>query len=113
MALKILVLNRNQRVSENARKVVVGHDDAALQGERSYDAVLVVVKLGHGTGAVVLQFLHLGQPGGVHQQTARRGPHGDRQQHEDSEQHSPDQLFAPNLDRGQVFEESLHGLRSE
>src|SRR5271165_4429793 len=56
VTFKILVFGGNQGVAQHLGKIVVGVNDAPLQRELADDAVLVIVELGDGAGAVVLQF---------------------------------------------------------
>ena len=70
--VEIFVFNRNQRVAQHRREIVVADDHAALQRERSDDAAVIVVKFGDGTGPVSFQGVDLRQVGGVDEQTARR-----------------------------------------
>ena len=70
--VEILVFDRDQRVAENFRIIVIGGDDAALQREGADDSALSVIEFGDGAGAVTFEFFDLWQVRRVDQQQARR-----------------------------------------
>src|SRR5262249_15814422 len=84
---------------------------AALQGERSDGAALVVVEVGGGAGAIALQLLNLGKISGVDEQQPgqRTNQRGDQDQK--SEEHTANDLAAGNLDLGKVLVQGFHGVR--
>ena len=71
--VKILVFDRDQRIAENLRIVVIAGDDAALQREGADDSALSVVEFGDGTGTVTFELFNLGQAGRIHEQQSNGG----------------------------------------
>ncbi len=61
MGHECLVLNGDDSLPQDRGKVVVIDDDAALQGERTDDAPLLVVEVGGSGGAIALQIMNLGE----------------------------------------------------
>ena len=80
MFLELFVFGGDERVAQNLGKIVIAVDHPPLQGKLPDDAVLVVIELGDGGGAIVLQFGDLRKVGGIDQQQASDGAgHGDDQ----------------------------------
>ena len=97
MLLKILIFNGDDRVPQDFGKIIVGSQDAPLQGERANDFAGVVIQLGDGAGPVVLQLADLRQIGGVNHQEASQRAHQGRSQHQEAEHYPAHQLFSAHL----------------
>ena len=113
VGVEILVFNRDERVAEHRRKVVVAGDYAALQGERSDDAALIVVKLSDGTGTVRLERVDLRKVGGVDEQQTGGGSDEDGNEDEEAEQDAADQLAAADFHFRKVIVEGFHAPQSQ
>ena len=119
MAFKVLVFGRDQRIAQHLGKVVVGVDDAPLQRELPDDAVLVIVELRDGGGAVLLEFGDLRKIGGVNQQQARSRAQS-RGHHDQQREEGIADKLAPGVRRfrrgfgadGRIFYIALHGRGS-
>jgi len=61
VAVEILVFDGNKGVAEDIRVVVIGGDDAALQGKGADDTALSVVEFGDRTGTVAFELFDLGR----------------------------------------------------
>jgi len=109
VAVKILVFDRDQRVTQDLRVVIISSDDPALQGERAYYAPLVVVEVGGGTGAIVLEFLNLREVGGVDEKKADRGANQRGDENQQDKDNGADVLPSGGLYRRKLFVDGLHG----
>ena len=103
MPVEILVFDRDQRIAEDLRVVVIAGDDAALQRKGADNSALSVVQFGHGTGAITFELFDLGQVRRVDKQQARRRAHRGSEQDEQSEHDESDQLPSANLYRRKMF----------
>jgi hypothetical protein len=104
----IFVFDRDQGFAQDGRKIVVTHNHAALQRERTDDPFVIVIKLGDGTGPVGLKGFDLWQVSGIDEQQSGAGAcqHGDK--HEQTEQHAAYDFAAADFDLWQIFVEGLH-----
>src|SRR6202034_865686 len=59
MALEVAVFSGNDSLAQDRGKIVVVHDDTALQGEGAKDAAMSIVELGGGAGAIMFQLIDL------------------------------------------------------
>ena len=87
---EILVFSGEQRVAQSLRKLVITDDHAALDGERTHLAALVVVDFCNCTGPVVFELANLRKIGGVNDQQPYARPNQGGGQHQQAEQHSAD-----------------------
>ena len=101
--VEILVFDRDQRIAEDLRVVVIAGDDAALQRKGADNSALSVVQFGHGTGAITFELFDLGQVRRVDKQQARCRAHRGGEQDEQSEHDESDQLPSANLYRRKMF----------
>src|SRR5579859_1387215 len=108
MTVKIFVFDRDQRVAEHGREVVVGGHNPALQRERSDDAAVIVVEFGDRAGAVCLESVNLREISGVDEQQSGGGSDQRGNQHEESEQNAADESASADFHLGQIFVENLH-----
>ena len=114
VAFEIFVLGGDQGVAQDFGEIAVAVDDAALQSELADDAVLVVIELGDGGRAVVLEFGHLRQVGGIDEDHAggRAGDGG--KDDEQSKEGIADELQSDAArgrsigGNGRVFDNALH-----
>ena len=108
VTVEIFVFDRDQRVAQHGRKIVVAGDHAALQRERSDHAVVIVVEFGDGTGAVGFERVDLRQVGRVDEQQSGRRADQDGDQHEQTEQHAADEPASADFHRRKIFVERFH-----
>ena len=114
MTVEILVFNGNKGVAQYRRKIIVGGHHATLQGERPNHLPMIVVNLGHRTGPVGFEGVHLRQVRGVDQQETRRASHDRRSQYEQSQQQPTYNLPPGNFHRRKMLVKGFHeGLRPE
>src|SRR4029077_3402054 len=97
--VEIFVFDRDQRIAENFRIVVVRGDDAALQRKGADDSSLSVVEFGDGAGTVTFEFFNLGQVRRVDEQQSSGRAHRGGEQDEQSEEDEPNQLQSANFYR--------------
>ena len=116
MLLEILVLGGDQRVAQHLGKIVVAVDHAPLQRELPDHAVLVVVELRDGAGAIVLELGHLRQVGGVDQDKAADCAGGRGEYDQQNEERIANQLESDTARLlrgigcdGRFFVNALHG----
>ena len=86
VALKVPVLDGNHRVAQDGRNLVVGHDDAVLQGKAADGRAVVRVDFRHHIRAVILQLAHLGEVGRVNknQSPQRADSGGEKDQNQEN-----------------------------
>ena len=108
VAIEIFVFDRDQRVAQDRREIVVARDHAALQRERADDAAVIVVEFGDRAGTVGFQSVDLRQVGRVDEQEAGSRAHQDGDQHEQTEQNAANQLAPTDFDRRESVVERLH-----
>src|SRR5579884_404319 len=85
MALEIFVFDRDDGFAQQWREIIVVDGDAPLQGKRTKDASMRVVKLGDGVGTVAHQVVNLGKIDGVDQHEPAEGANGDSQDNENGD----------------------------
>ncbi len=113
MFVEIFVFDRDQRVAQYGREIVVADDHAPLQGEGADHAPVIVVEFGNRTGSVGFEGIDLGQVGGVDEQKTGGRSHQHGNQHEQTEQDAPDQPASADFYGWKMFVERLHpGMRS-
>ena len=108
VAIEIFVFDRDQRVPQDGREIVVTRDHAALQRERADHPAVVVVELGDRAGAVRFESVDLRQVGGVDEQEAGSRTHQHGDQHEQTEQNAANQPAPADFDRREIFVKRLH-----
>src|SRR5215472_4269264 len=113
--LEILVFGGDQGIAQNLREVGVAVDDAPLQRELANDAVLVVVKLGDGAGAIMFELGDLRQVGGVDEDQPADGAGECGNDDQKREEGIANQLQTETgrrwrnfCDDGRVFDNALH-----
>ncbi len=106
--VEILIFNRHQRVAQHRREIVVTHDHAPLQRERSNHPPVVVIKLRDRARPVSFESVDLRQVRRIYQQQTGRCPYQHRDQHEQPEQNAADQPAPADFDFGKIFVERLH-----
>ena len=108
MPVKIFVFNRNQRVPQDGREIVIARDHAPLQRERSDHTPAIIVEFGDGTGPVCLQRIDLRKVGGVDQQKPSSRSYKDCNQHEQTEEHAAHQPAPADFHRWKSFVKRFH-----
>src|SRR3954447_90486 len=106
--VEILVFNGDESVPQDGRKIFVAGHHAALQGERSDDAVVVVVEFCDRTGTVGFESIDLRKIGGVNEEKPRRRAYENRDQEKKTEENAADETTASDFDLGKIFVENLH-----
>src|SRR5205823_9300046 len=98
--LEVFVFNGNDCVPQDFGKIIVRSQDAPLQRKGADDLALIVIQLGDGTGAVVLQFADLRQVGGIDNQKTGQSSHQGRGQQQQAEDDPADQLSPTHMHSG-------------
>ena len=111
MAVEIFVLDGNQSVAQNRRKVVVAGDHAALQSEGANDASVIVVEFSDRAGTVGLERVDLRKVGGVDEEKAGGRSHQRGNQDEQAEEYAAYELTPRDFDGRKMFVERLHSGR--
>ena len=109
VAVEILVFDRDQRVAENLRIIVIAGDDAALEREGADDFALSVIEFGDGTGTVTFEFFDLGQVGRIDEQQSNCGADSGREQDEQPEEDVSDQLPSGDFHRWKMLIDDFQG----
>ncbi len=112
MFVEIFVFDRDQRIAQYGREIVVADDYAPLQRERSDHASVIVVEFGDGTGTVGFEGVDLRQVGGIDQQQTGSRSHQHGNQHEQAKQDAPDQPASADFYWWKIFVERLHPSKS-
>ena len=99
VALEMAVLDGDDRVPEHRRDLVVGHNDAPLQGEAADDRAVVRVKVRHHVRPVIFQLANLRQVGRVDKDQSGQRPHPGREQEQNQKHKLPENLAAAHLGR--------------
>src|SRR4029077_3691793 len=106
--VEIFVFDRDQRIAENFRIVVVRGDDAALQRKGADDSTLSVVEFGDGAGTVTFEFFNLGKVRRVDEQQSTGRAHHGGEQDEQSKEDEPNQLQSANFYRRKMLVDDFH-----
>src|ERR1039458_8280884 len=108
MPVEIFVLDRDQRIAENFRIIVIAGDDAALERKGADDSPLSVIEFGDRAGTVTFEFFDLGQVRRVDQQQPSGRAHCGGEQDEQSEQEESDQLPSANFYSRKMLVDDFH-----
>ena len=108
MGIKILVLDRNERVAQNLRIIVVRSDHAPLQRKSPNDPSRLVIELSNRAGPVVFQLFNLRKVGGVNEDEPGSRADKRSQQHQQSKERIPDNLPPANLNRRRMLDYNFH-----
>ena len=115
MPVEIFVFDRDQRVAENLRIILVRGNDAALQCERADDSSLPIVEFRDRTGTIAFEFLYLRQIRRIDQQKPAPSTHHDgkedkQRKHDEANELSSASFYRRNRSvieiRCQGFEDS-------
>ena len=92
MFLEVLVFGGGDGVVQDLGALLVGHQDAALQGEAADQLPVVGVDFRHDVGAIRFQCADFRQVAGVHKQQTARRPQRNRAKQQKRQRHPVDQL---------------------
>src|SRR5579864_3273 len=113
VTVEIFVFDRDQRVAEHRREIVVAHDDSSLQRERADDFSVIIIEFSDRAGPIGFERVHLGQVGGVYEQQATGGADQNRDQDQQAKQDAAYELAPADFHLGEVFVKNLHGALSQ
>src|SRR5581483_2904546 len=70
--LEVFVFDRDHRLAQDRREVVIAYDDAALQSERTDQATLAVIEVSSRRGAIAFEIVDLRQIRRIDQRESRQ-----------------------------------------
>ena len=108
VSIEIFVFDGNEGVAKDGRVIVVGSDHAALKGEGTDDAAMVVVEFGDGAGAVVFEIVDLREVGGIDEKKAHGSADQGGKEGEEAEEHAADELSAFDFNRRMILVKRTH-----
>src|SRR5579872_913207 len=108
VTIEILVFNGDQGVAQNGRKIVVGDNNAALQGDGADHPAVIVVEFGDRTGTVGFERIDLRKVGSVNEEHSSGGSDERRDKHEQAKEKAAYDAASADFNRWKIFVKRLH-----
>ena len=106
---EVLVFGGENGVLQDRRNLLVGEQDAALQGETPDNLAVVCIELGDNIGTEIFESTDLGKVARINKQQPCQRPNGDRAQQQHCKGDTSDNLAAAQSqrDRRQLYHENF------